>query len=1034
MYKSLPNPIILFVFIVQISLIQAQQNNYSIHQEQNDYYKQLGPLSLQDYDRIHEYKLQANRPQKRNCSLNKIVFGWHPYWMGSAYNNYDWNLLSDFSFFSYEVDAATGNALSTHGWSTAPSVDAALQNGVRVNLCVTLFSGHNTFFASSIAQQTLITNLINLVQSRGAHGVNIDFEGIPSAQKSNFTNFMVSLANQMHTAIPGSQVSTVLYAVDWNNVFDIPVLSQHVDLFVVMGYGYYYSGSSKAGPNDPLYPFESAAYPYSLSRTIGYYLQKGMPKNKLVMGLPYYGREWTTTSGTVPATTTGSIGAKTYSQIRNNSSGNYNNEQWHMESKTPYFAFLQGTDWHQCFALNANSMAARLDNIIDYDIGGMGIWALGYDNGYNDLWNVIENKLTNCYSRPCTDTLYDMGGAFRKYYNSQDYTLTIDPSNGAYPLDINFLNFSIENNYDYLYLYDGTDTSNLIGIYTGTNSPGSLVVNSGALTMRFYADAATVNDGWALRYACQTPSNLLSDTIKIGENNLSTVNCSSAYQFVFDSGGKLGNYSNNEQLSQTLCNSDSNRSIQLSFRPNPTADSKIKLKSTAQGNDYLFVYNGPNNNSNLMGSFTGTTSAAPQPGSFVSSGHCLTVAMETDSLQVAAGFEAWVSCVDRPVQSTVQIGGQIGSVTFTDDAGSNTNYSNNQRNITTFCPHSSVDSSEVVWAYFTDTLGLENNWDYLYVFDGHTTQEPLINVYTGDSNNINLIESIGASTDNQSGCLTFQFFSDGSNNFDGWEATMTTAAARLSRGAESCANATVIQYENKAYAGSTATATGRPGTEDPALNLSIASLPECSGNNTITRIENSIWYSFQTIDTFCFANQIAIKLNNISCQSVTGSGSGIQFVLYELSTCQQGINWGNPIYCADKLLTGDSVIINSLLKENTTYYLMIDGFSGQNCNFDITLENSDTSGCTLLNSQPYAIEPNIQVYPNPTFGDIFVQYEQSYNEFFNYKLYDIRGKLLMQEQNVSNAQVLSIGDIKKGIYILELEIGSKFYYHKLQKI
>ena len=235
MYKSLPNPIILFVFIVQISLIQAQQNNYSIHQEQNDYYKQLGPLSLQDYDRIHEYKLQANRPQKRNCSLNKIVFGWHPYWMGSAYNNYDWNLLSDFSFFSYEVDAATGNALSTHGWSTAPSVDAALQNGVRVNLCVTLFSGHNTFFASSIAQQTLITNLINLVQSRGAHGVNIDFEGIPSAQKNNFTNFMVSLANQMHTAIPGSQVSTVLYAVDWNNVFDIPVLSQHVDLFVVMG-------------------------------------------------------------------------------------------------------------------------------------------------------------------------------------------------------------------------------------------------------------------------------------------------------------------------------------------------------------------------------------------------------------------------------------------------------------------------------------------------------------------------------------------------------------------------------------------------------------------------------------------------------------------------------------------------------------------------------------------------------------------------------------------------------------------------------
>ena len=137
-------------------------------------------------------------------------------------------------------------------------------NGVRVNLCVTMFSGHSTFFSSSISQQTLISNLIGMIQSRGAHGVNIDFEGIPSSQKTNFTNFMINLATQMHAAIPNSQVSTVLYAVDWGDVFDVATLAPHVDLFVLMGYGYYWTNSSTAGPVDPLYHYISNSYKYSL--------------------------------------------------------------------------------------------------------------------------------------------------------------------------------------------------------------------------------------------------------------------------------------------------------------------------------------------------------------------------------------------------------------------------------------------------------------------------------------------------------------------------------------------------------------------------------------------------------------------------------------------------------------------------------------------------------------------------------------------------------------------------------------------------
>ena len=209
----------------------------SIHQEELERYNASGKTVAADYEK--NAVRHSVTGDKLNCQLESIVYGWHPYWMGSAYTNYRWDLLSHLCFFSYEVDPSSGSPISTHGWSTSAAVNTALDQGVKVTLCVTLFSGHSTFLNSASSKQNLITQLINLISSRGAHGVNIDFEGIPASQSVNFANFMVDLSNQMHAAIPGSEVSTVLYAVDWNSVFNFSIMEPEVDQYVVMGYDYY---------------------------------------------------------------------------------------------------------------------------------------------------------------------------------------------------------------------------------------------------------------------------------------------------------------------------------------------------------------------------------------------------------------------------------------------------------------------------------------------------------------------------------------------------------------------------------------------------------------------------------------------------------------------------------------------------------------------------------------------------------------------------------------------------------------------------
>lgn len=515
---------LIFAFLLPLFIFSQ-----SIHQEQSSYYSSVGK-SCSWYEN-NTVAAPAPYRTKSSCNLNKIVYGWHPYWMGNTYQNYDWDLLSHFSFFDYQVNANNGNAITTNGFNTSAAVTAAINSGnTKVTLCVTLFSDHSTFLNSSTSKQTLITNLINLIQNRGAHGVNIDFEGLPNSQKTNFANFMVDLANQMHAAIPNSHVSSVLYAVDWNDVFDFSIMNSAVDHFIIMGYDYYWRGSTTTGPNDPLYHFGSN-YNFTLSKSITYYIDKGCPKNKLVLGLPYYGRQWSTSSTTVPSSTTAQGTAVLYNELMTNSSGNYSvaNHQYDNDSYTDIYVFNSGGT-KQCFITKDSGMRKRLELINNTGIAGMGIWALGYDDGYNTFWTAIEDYLTDCAEQPCPGDIHDFGGPTRDYYNNEDYTWTIAPPNAG-SITVNFSSFSLENNFDFLYVYDGPNTSSpqIAGSpFTGTTIPASFTSSLGALTFRFTSDGGSVSSGFNGTYTCANGSSTPTTTIN-SNNQWKTTNFNTTF-------------------------------------------------------------------------------------------------------------------------------------------------------------------------------------------------------------------------------------------------------------------------------------------------------------------------------------------------------------------------------------------------------------------------------------------------------------------------------------------------------------------------
>lgn len=97
------------------------------------------------------------------------------------------------------------------------------------------------------------------------------------------------------------------------------------------------------------------------------------------------------------------------------------------------------------------------------------------------------------------------------------------------------------------------------------------------------------------------------------------------------------------------------------------------------------------------------------------------------------------------------------------DPGGAGNYGSNLDVTTTVCPDT---PGEVVTVTFT-SFATESGWDFLDIYEGSSTSGTLIGSYTGTTS-----PGVITSTD-PSGCLTFNFTSDGGGSAAGWDADFT---------------------------------------------------------------------------------------------------------------------------------------------------------------------------------------------------------------------------------------------------------------------
>ncbi len=530
----------LFLLILSVFVLTANAQEFRFNEHWNEVQKQKAmynyPVKKWDSLRCAWYgecpvsPLPSQPLTVTYCPLAKRMFGWHS--IGTSSSSYQWSLLSDLSYFSYQVDPATGNATnptSMAGFATDAVVLAALANGVKVNLCATLFNNStefSVFFGNPAAQTNLITSLVNHVLAANANGINIDFEGsgLSSTYLSQFVSFMASLSAQLHAAVPNAELSIDLQGNYANSSSLLSQLLSSTDLFILMGYDYYWSGQFYPGPIAPTYQFPSVVGdPYghgNVSNDLNN-LIKNIGTAKTILAMPYYGRRWRTTNGCViPATgNAGAISTQTYTQFRQNSNGYYSNTLREINSFNAYHCFTDvSLIPNQQFIDDSFSLQKKYDIIRQRTIAGAAVWRLGYDAGYMECWNLVDRNLSTCPVTPLTDTLYDMGGPTGNYHNAENYTFTIAPP-GVSTVTLSFLNFELENNYDSLWIYNGPSTASpLIGSFSNNILPAPVTATGGVMTVRFHSDNATTKSGFKAVYTSSIcPS--LRKTISSGNFN-----------------------------------------------------------------------------------------------------------------------------------------------------------------------------------------------------------------------------------------------------------------------------------------------------------------------------------------------------------------------------------------------------------------------------------------------------------------------------------------------------------------------------------
>jgi len=252
----------------------------------------------------------------------------------------------------------------------------------------------DTLIGNPKSSKKAIDSIISLVKQYQLDGVNIDFEyhtGYPiSKSPQAYVDFIEKLRYELNNQnLKEVIISVDLYANAFINdsIYDSTKLSTVADWLVLMGYDFYQSNSTKAGPVAPL----KSTTGKSITQALDAALKNGIKTNKIILAMPFYGYEWQTVDDKYnSATYPGSGAMASYRRVTSLIKNEDVKIQWDNQAMSPWLSYTDNGNIQQIYYENDQSIGYKLQLVTQLQLQGSAIWALGYEGDNASVWNVIE--------------------------------------------------------------------------------------------------------------------------------------------------------------------------------------------------------------------------------------------------------------------------------------------------------------------------------------------------------------------------------------------------------------------------------------------------------------------------------------------------------------------------------------------------------------------------------------------------------------------------------------------------------------------
>lgn len=332
----------------------------------------------------------------------KRVVMYYPDWRGnpdiSAYASRITHLLYAFIYLD-----ANGNCVAPSSNSTINYLKSLRTSYPHLKLVYsvggwTWSENFPAVAANATKRQQMVTSCWNLVRSTGFNGLDLDWEhpvtgGEPDTPgtAADAANYVTLLQNLRSAMQPGEDLTIALNATDYvYNNLQLGNMAAQLDSLYLMTYDFWGSWDTKAYHHTHLYSTSQDVYQNSASEAGLDAIAAGVPANKVVLGVAFYGRGWQN----VAAGSTNGIGQagsagfdKTYDQIKALIGTSGYVRYWDDVAKAPYL--YNGSTW---IGYDDNQSACEKATFIkNNNMGGVIGWEITQNLANDDLIKGIND-------------------------------------------------------------------------------------------------------------------------------------------------------------------------------------------------------------------------------------------------------------------------------------------------------------------------------------------------------------------------------------------------------------------------------------------------------------------------------------------------------------------------------------------------------------------------------------------------------------------------------------------------------------------